>query len=82
MKTYLMHKFQLKEDLSENEYKYVLPLGPRAPLPFNHPNKPNDLQNPTNLNEPDVTHRSLISKNYIADFNELRDTLSLMHSSE
>lgn len=29
-----------------------------------------------------MTHRSLTSKNYILDYNELRDTLDLMHSSE
>lgn len=34
------------------------------------------------VHEPDVTNRSLVSKDYLAEFNELRDTLELMHASK
>lgn len=34
-----------------------------------------------NSHEPDVTNRSLLSNNYISDYNELRDTLQLMHAT-
>lgn len=70
LKIYLKYKFEEKQNLKEEEYKYVLPLSSRVPIfMLNDKLKPHEEANSVGVNEPEITHRSLISKNYLSDYN-------------
>jgi hypothetical protein len=69
MRIYLQHKFLQGKDLPEDEYKFILPLSTRIFIPFQKNSKSNE------------TTVLMTASKEVQDYNELRDTLALMHAS-
>lgn len=74
---YLKYKFMEDKDLPKEEYKYVLPLSSRVFIPAVQKNEIEPVPQQDLLQ----SSRYQASENLIGDYNELRDTLALMHAS-